>query len=138
MPDKTRLIHNIKSKDWLLLSIFWVVIITGLSSIPGNEIPESKLWEFDKLGHFAVYALLSFFLSAWKMKQYEHVSNVLILYILPVILGSLLGTFLEYAQGNWLSGRYFDLLDVIANIIGCIAGVILAAILLKNKKYGLS
>ena len=125
-------IDSIKAKIWFRLVLLWAMAITVISCIPGHELPESKLLEYDKIGHLTAYAILSFLLFIWIGKQYSRNTKVLKLYVVAIITGSVLGLILELIQGHLLTGRYFDLMDVIANIMGCIVGAVFASIVIKR------
>ena len=88
----------------------------------------SDLLTWDKLAHAGVYALLiSLFVlgSEWSRQR-------------PWLLLAALtgyGILLEWGQGLMYLGRHFDILDIIANIIGLITGLVLALRYIKSKSY---
>ena len=128
-------IDRLGTQGLLAITLLWAAFITLVSCLPGHEIPESKLLEYDKLGHFGVYAILSVFILCWKWKQYSESLEGLNQYIWPLIFGVILGIILELLQGYVLAGRYFDMKDVIANIIGSIVGAVFALWMLNNKNH---
>lgn len=108
-------------KKWGL-TIIWALIILGLSIMPGISLPESwtDLFSMDKLAHFGVYAILSLLASrAYASENQVHWKNLLII----VLIGSIYGICIEFIQGSFFPGRFFEKLDIIANIIGSFTGV---------------
>ena len=74
----------------------------------------------DKLGHFTVYGILSASIlwgmhkNSWELCG----KNVAI----AILLSSVFGITMELMQYYFFPGRYFEYLDIIANIIGAICG----------------
>ena len=91
-----------------------------------------KLLEYDKIGHLSAYATFCFTLLAWTRRQFQRANNGCRYLIFVVVTGSVLGIVLELLQGFVLTGRYFDYLDVIANIIGAIIGAVFASLIIKK------
>jgi VanZ family protein len=77
----------------------------------------------DKLLHFACYALLAaLFLRAFNTTPLKH--NLKLVLILSVLLSALYGISDEIHQ-SFVPYRSADYMDVLANILGSIAGVYL-------------
>ena len=107
----------------IFLVLCWAVLIIFLSSTPSLNLPES-FWDIigiDKLGHFAIYGIFTFLLLqlfvpaplSWGKKGI----------ILSLIIGILYGISMEAMQYTFFPGRYFEYLDIIANIIGSFTGL---------------
>jgi len=111
--------------------IFWVLIISTLSFIPGDHLPEIK-WEIisiDTLVHFGMYFVLSITLAlAFAFKNNLNLSK-LKMYLILVLVGIAFGIFVELIQGSFIYRRYFDLFDILANSIGSIVGMLIVALI---------
>ncbi len=96
-----------------------LMIGTGILSIlPPNIIPQTSWLDIpwaDKAGHFSMYALLGFF---WNVVL-RHSKNSHFKAIFFVVA---FGILMELIQFQFISGRYFEIFDIIANITGCIFG----------------
>jgi glycopeptide antibiotics resistance protein len=121
----------VKQVHYLILAWLWAGCIAILSLIPAKIIKGwswSDLLTLDKLAHAGVYALLiALFVlgSEWSRRRPGALLGVLVSY----------GILLEWGQGLMYLGRHFDILDIIANIIGLIAGLVLALRYIKSKSY---
>lgn len=102
----------------------WAAIIFGLSVMPGTSMPKFSLLDFlqpDKLGHFVVYAILVFLLF-WGYKKRDGQLPKQAGKIRIFSYSVLYGIGIECIQ-QFLTDRHFDVLDIIANIIGCSFGL---------------
>lgn len=109
-----------------LISIFLSLGIIALSISPKPNVGVSSYMfgflETDKFGHAVCYALLTFMTAIGLNKQnsfvklHAHAQLVSILYALS------LGLCMELIQ-QLLPHRQFDLLDMLANLIGVIIGL---------------
>ena len=97
----------------------WAIIILVLSASSGVKVPESlsDIVGTDKIGHMAIYAVLSILMLNALFKTRPQVpdkTNAL----LAVVMSSAYGLLMEIMQFSFFTGRYFEVLDIIANIIG--------------------
>ncbi|MEO1436683.1 MAG: VanZ family protein [Bacteroidota bacterium] len=102
----------------------WASIIFGLSVMPGTSLPKFTLMDFlqpDKVGHLVVYAMLVF-LILWGFKRRDKKWPVKKQRIRVLVYSILYGIAIECIQ-QFLTDRHFDVLDIIANIIGCSLGI---------------
>lgn len=92
----------------------WTLTILVLCSMPSEHIPLTESVS-DKFAHFAVFGLWSF-LALWYKSNYLKVG----------ILGIAFGLLIECIQKNLPESfhRSFDLLDLVADSIGVILGLI--------------
>lgn len=100
-------------------------MIALLSAKATVNLPESwfDLVSVDKLGHAVVYALLTLLiLRGFYTKNAKKVLAVSTL-ILAVVISSAYGVSMEIMQYAFFPNRFFEVLDIIANIIGSIIGV---------------
>jgi len=116
-------------------AIIWAIIILILSSLSGSTMKQfdwSDIANIDKMGHLFFYAVLSFLtLFGFYKNGLKNISirNILTSTIMVVSYGGLI----EILQYSLIKGRYFDLLDFLANIIGCTVGIIIF-MYLKNLR----
>lgn len=100
----------------------WGIIIIILSSIGGVNLPES-FWDFialDKVAHFGVYAIFVV-LAFWGAEKNGHYLKFN-LSVLVIGIAVFLGILMEIMQYSFFPNRYFELYDIIANIIGAFVG----------------
>lgn len=102
----------------------WTLLIVGLCSIPGTELPDVPVLQFDKLVHLSLFVV---FAVLWLIRRP------------PVGLGFVaffgvaLAIVTEPYQG-WLSlGRVPDPLDAVANLVGLAIGIALGARLRRRR-----
>jgi VanZ family protein len=96
------------------ISIFW------LSVTSGANLPETfkDLMSFDKVAHAIAYGVLAaLFFGA----EYFSKGQLSSRHITFVSLGvSLYGVLMELIQYYFFPGRYFEVLDILANIMGIV------------------
>ena len=114
------------------LGIGWALFILLLCSAPGDQLPEAGFWDllsFDKFVHAFLFAIQVLVLIVGFRRQYSY--SVLRYYARSAafVTGVIYGIIIEILQLLVFSGRSFDLYDVLANIIGCILGIILFRII---------
>lgn len=112
-----------------LLAGVWAIFILIISTIGvGMNLP-SSWWEiisWDKLAHAIVYFVLAYFLyKGFRLKQTK---SRAIWY--AISLATFYGILMEFVQYAFFPNRYFEVLDIIANIVG----IIVCAFLVQQKK----
>lgn len=111
-------------------AFFWGAVILILSLMPGKNLPEVP-WDIanpDKLAHAFVYLSLTF-LIAWGFYQKKQLNRKTI--FLALFISIFYGILLEIVQYGFFPDRYFELLDIIANIIGSILSLVLIKFFLQ-------
>ncbi len=114
-------------------SIFWTIIIVSLSVMPGESLDGyswSDMWNIDKLGHLIFYGTHTFLLLYAMNRRSDKLLILNYRYLAP-FLSILLGLCMELIQYQFFADRHFDVLDLIANIIGSLVGLIIFKILKK-------
>lgn len=114
-------------------SIIWTVIIVSLSVIPGESLEGytwSDMWNIDKLGHLIFYSTHTLLLLIAMSARSDKLLTLNYKYLAP-FLSILLGLCMELIQYKFFADRHFDVLDLIANIIGSLVGLIIFKILKK-------
>ncbi len=105
-----------------LPAVAWCIFITFLSVKGGINLPES-IWDFlawDKLAHAFVYGVFAFLIMNGDLKR--NIFTKKSIYI-ALIISILYGILMEFVQWGFFPGRYFEVLDILANIIGSFIGV---------------
>ncbi len=93
-------------------------------------------WNFfgqlDKIAHMAVYFLLALSLG-WSSSRRSGLNGAKIGWITLVCI--VYGILMEWMQYSFLSDRFFEIHDIIANIIGSVVGaVFIFLIFIKMKR----
>lgn len=104
--------------------ICWTLLIIYLSSGPGAQLPLDwgDIIGIDKLGHLVFYGIHTFLL-AWALKENELLVPGKEKYIYVFLTSAVLGIAMEIMQGAFYPNRYFEFLDIFANIIGSFLGM---------------
>ncbi|RYD99569.1 MAG: hypothetical protein EOP54_03590 [Sphingobacteriales bacterium] len=99
----------------------WAAIIFAACLLPGKDVPSLSVFQYDKVIHFAIFALMAFLF--------------LLLFSNPVLKKEGLIVFLsctaygycvELLQGSGITeGRSFDHYDALADAVGTALGVVL-------------
>ena len=113
--------------NWKWIWIVWLLVVCFLSLMPsGSSVNQKWLsWpHIDKIAHGIMYAILSF--TMLKFLQKTSVRQPIIYVVLFCIV---LGVCIEFLQSSKLINRNFEIADIIANIIGTFAGIIITKFL---------
>ncbi|MEX0681599.1 MAG: VanZ family protein [Balneolales bacterium] len=102
--------------------VIWTILMLALTLLPGSAIPDTKLFSFDKLGHFSMFAGWTFILGLY-MIVYKERTNINL--FLLMIAGILFGVFIESLQYLLPGNRSACWEDLIANALGCIMAYLL-------------
>lgn len=115
--------------------VSWLVFITfsSLFSFSGMvRTPRFNIPHADKVVHFIFYFVLVFLgvLAAKKSIKLKFDSNNLLVY--AFIFASLYGILIEFFQFYFTQNRQGDILDVLANTLGAMAGVFVVRLYLNK------
>jgi VanZ family protein len=112
---------------------FWILFIAVVSSLPNIPTQEINIWDepfrLDYLEHFGVFYILSAIYVAWKADKKsvfsfrKHFSSLLLLGIFAI---------LDEIHQIWIPGRAYNPLDLIYNLSGLIAGILLTKLALTK------
>lgn len=111
-------------------SILWMGLILFACSIPSSEVskmPFIKIPHFDKLVHFAFFFVLTVLLISETIKTRDENRRINTFYLSGVVAFSY-GLIVELLQHLVFTSRSGSFLDILANLFG-----ILAAVLVYNK-----
>jgi VanZ family protein len=109
---------------YFIPAIVWAVFILWASTSGGVKLPEPgfRLLEPDKIAHCAAYFVFgSLVLWAFYKKGLLDTRRK----IWSVAGCALYGILMEILQFSFFPGRYFEVNDIIANIIGSIGSLVL-------------
>jgi VanZ family protein len=106
-------------------AILWSVLVLAILCTPGEDLPKLGSWteyiNLDKFVHIGIFGLMAFLFMRPGAKK--DVATVIKknLFLKIAIAVSLWGLTTEFIQHFWIPGRSFDLLDFVADAIGCFA-----------------
>ncbi len=96
--------------------VLWTVLMLTLTLLPGEMLPSTRLFSYDKIGHFGMFAGWTFFLGLYMIIYREKVHINLFLLL---VVGILFGAFIEFLQYLMPAGRSASWGDIVANSLGC-------------------
>ncbi len=105
------------------VAVGWTIILIVATLLP-KEVVSQNNWldipHLDKVSHLFAFALLVFLWSIALVVKTSKIKAARIAFYGAIFLGVLL----EILQWQLNFGRHFEILDIIANIIGSIIGLI--------------
>ena len=117
-----RLLFSVKPWLRITLSIIYLVIIVLLSLLPSSDLPDVPLVSGeDKWIHMCMYLGLGF-VTCWSLDRTGKRMPPVYLLILGVFMW---GVLMEVLQQLMANGRALEFTDMLANLAGAIAGLIL-------------
>jgi VanZ family protein len=119
---KSALKKNVSS---IVFAVIWFLLVTTLLCIPGTRLPkitwQDKIW-LDKWVHIFLFMIL---VILWS-KLYSHKKNTQSasrkIFFKIMVVGCFYGIAMEFVQKYFIPFRSFDLGDIIADGVGCLAG----------------
>lgn len=115
-----------------LPAFLWVLFITGLSVMPGIQLPSFQLFSADKLAHAFVYGVLTWLLLRAQLRTGSLQSGFWVEIIICCI-SIAYGILMEFVQYTFIPGRFYEIDDMLANAFGCVMGWACFRMLLKIK-----
>lgn len=117
----------------LVLAAYTLFLLV-VSLLPGGNLPSVPDWfslfSPDKVAHFGAYGVFALLLSVSFAK---HQTQRAVFYAIFIAAGY--GCLMEILQGISGTGRHFDPVDMVANLLGAIlGGLIFCLFKLLNKK----
>jgi VanZ family protein len=117
--------------QWWAAGVY-AAFLTVVSVLPGSQLPEIPDWNLlfapDKVAHFGAYGVFALLLSA--VFTGSRIKRAI---LLAIFVSALYGVLMEILQGVSGTGRNFDAVDMVANLIGAILGGSLYYFLRKLK-----
>lgn len=108
----------------LIPAVLWTALIATLLTVPGSYVP-SEAWDFDKVGHFGMFAGFSF-LWIWALAP-----RIRRPFVWIGISGLVFAVGSEVVQGLLSTQRAGDPWDALADILGLLAGMIAIALMMR-------
>ncbi len=110
-------------------AVLWTLLIFILCLWPGDELPKSDIPLIDKWVHLVLFAPFTFlWFAAYPARAFQRTTVIF-------IAGCCMGYLVECLQGAFPGlGRSYDLLDVAADAIGSLIGVLLFALSASQAK----
>lgn len=99
----------------------WLLFITGLSVMPGVQLPSFQLFSADKLAHAFVYGVLTWLL----LRSYTRIGPGRAGILPQVVICGIsvfYGILMEFVQYAFIPGRFYEIDDMLANAFGCLIG----------------
>ena len=119
--------------DTYIPALVWWFVVLILMCTPGKDLPELGSWteliSLDKLIHIGVFGLLAYLFMRPVAIRDINISIKKQTFLKIAIAGSIWGLTLEFVQRFWIPGRSMDLMDFVADAIGCMLAY------LCSKKY---
>lgn len=110
-------------------ALLWTLIVTTLTLLPGRDLPEVRIVNFDKMAHFAVFGLLEWLYLNWICLG-RSISKPGLVTFACIAYGGLI----EILQGAIYIDRYADVWDFVFNGLGCAAAWGLFKIIYTGKQ----
>jgi VanZ family protein len=127
---KLSVLNNISGKFFTVSSAIWAAIILILTLTPGEYVPSTTLFSYDKLGHggiFFIQALLLMY-SFYKAGSLSMKGSMWWGFGLTILYGLVI----EFIQ-NLIPGRGMDVIDALANTSGSFLAIVVFYILNRKK-----
>ncbi|WP_442902425.1 VanZ family protein [Flavobacterium sp.] len=125
-----KITKHLSERSFLFLAILWTVIITVLSLVSLNSIPQVDVPGKDKIVHFLFYSIFVIFWSFSKNKWCSNWNYRLLIVCLAIVYGIII----EVLQSVLTHTREADLNDILANSLGAIVGFV-CVYCVKNKFF---
>lgn len=119
-------------KTTFVPALIWLVVITGLSVTPGNDLPQINIISADKFAHAFVYGLLTWLIlrGIWRSKD-RTITNKQI--ALVVLFAAGWGVLMEFVQYAFVPGRFYEYADMLANAIGALLGWLIFTLFSRRR-----
>lgn len=117
-------------------ALIWAFFIFILSIIPVTgrlRFDLLGLFTIDKLAHFVLYSIFCLFIAIGYAKYYSRNYRIKYIFRWSFSVSALFGIVIEIIQPFAMSNRSFDVLDMIANTLGCLGGWLLFKIIARDS-----
>ncbi len=104
-------------------AVAWFIMSLVLLCLPGSKIPKYpflSLIHADKWVHIGMFGILCFLFNRAFSKIILAQSNLKKHFLAVTLAGIAYGTIMEFVQKYWIPNRSFELLDILADSIGCL------------------
>ena len=110
--------------------IIWLLIIVVGSFMSASKVPSVAI--SDKGIHFIFYAIFAILFYIPLRVNTKRSFSLVTTIKLVIIIGFVLGSVIELVQQNLIVGRSGEYLDLLANSIGLLIGVIISEVLYRK------
>jgi VanZ family protein len=122
--------------DWLRAwapALLWAAVIFRLSAIPGDELPPLAGWNFDKLVHAGVYAVLGALSWLGARRTFARGRGPAWQLLIAAICAAIYGITDELHQ-MFTPHRSPDAFDVMADTVGGLIGAFICVAIVARKR----
>jgi VanZ family protein len=125
-----------RNHPFLPATVFFIVTVV-LLTLPGSSFPKSHLFDipyFDKWVHIGLFGLLCLLFS-FPIRDFS-ISNSKKRnwFLLITAIGIGYGISMEFVQKYWIPNRSFELMDIVADSVGCLLALIFSLLRLRMHK----
>lgn len=119
--------------------LFCSIIIMIICGLPGSYFPHVRnFWEWfgpDKLIHTLMFAILSFSIIFGYREEYcqREKPYRIKLQLITLLISAAYGAITEMMQAYIFKGRYGSAYDFLADVIGCVLGILIFKIIFRKK-----
>ena len=118
-----------KNVSTIVFAVIWLLFVTTLLCIPGTKLPrigwQDKIW-LDKWIHIFLFMILVILWSLAYSNKKSKLGTSRKIFFKIIVIGCFYGIVMEIVQKYFIPFRSFDLGDIIADAIGCVAGYFFA------------
>jgi phosphoglycerol transferase MdoB-like AlkP superfamily enzyme len=109
--------------------VIWLGITFWLFTLPGSKIPDIDLFhqlQVDKIVPIFLFVVLCLsFMFPFKNVHYStQIKRIIFFVLITLFIGY--GIVIEFIQRDYIANRSFDIGDIIADSIGCLAALLFA------------
>ena len=119
---------------YLPLIIYWIILLIA-TSIPTDDFPRVLMTVGDKVKHFAAYFILGGYLTIAFLVQ-ERFPLLRKYFIFAAILAATIYGLIDEIHQAFIPGRFYELLDWVADILGATVGSLIVGLTLKKFVFG--
>ena len=122
----------IQKHKWLLPVLIAIVTITALllTLLPAKNFSSGGIWQHDKIGHMLIFGSWTFLVGLFRIVRYTDRPPTLITILLA---GVFFGVLIEIMQYVLPVHRDPDILDAVADFVGCMLAYGLLKLILRAK-----
>ncbi|TSA28157.1 hypothetical protein D4R71_01160 [bacterium] len=113
--------------------IIWTILMLTLSSLPNFQAPSLFPKFSDKIAHLIEYGIWAT-LFLLMLKHEDRIKNLWSVFVTVLICGGILGILDEIHQ-RFVSGRFMDIYDFFADVIGITVAIIIFRIFYRKPRY---
>jgi len=118
-----------------LPALLWAIVILFLTLLPAADLPKVPEWQlisFATASHAAVFFTLALLLSFGLTKQTSYPFLRRYSQWITLISSVIFGVLIETLQTSMGWGRQGDLMDVVSNSIGTVAGIAVFSLIYRR------